>query len=512
MKRFFLSVGVAIALTVSLLGCAVNDTDYVVSNTVGVDYDGEIIEDEAEDSTGLDLRCLNKTEYVDGRMCDVLNINLYYLLNVWWNNEKPEALINQTGIATDLLDETQLAQIDRSRESFVNWRNTDELYLVVNPNRGYTENSIRPLSHVCDVVTVGILGDYYDEKVVGISKHDARQMVIKLISASTKSYENDEWGCTWQSALWAENIGFSAWLLWDDLSEKDKQAVEFMIITEANNILNNYDIPYYKDINGNEICYGDTKGEEIAWNLKIFALASCMFPDNENVPLWEDKLVKMILAATSSPQDLNSDEVVDGVVLAEFLQGTNVHEDGTVINHGLYHVDYMTTIIEELMQVYLIYGIAGKEPLDSLKHNIDLIYQGLVEVDLGIYDINKEGSHFYQRDENGRATAITDMPGDNDWGGHWYANYYLTDVYVMALGLDANLSEELKADKWAAKHFEEILRMVYREEGNFFIAGENNFVSGEMFQMHNLVKAYMLINLMKYDTENSVEGEGYCPT
>lgn len=512
MKKNLLPIVLVVVMSMNLSGC--NEKEKTVTSSV-VSIEGTSIEESSEtvaDSEVItedilkdwgelprpDLACLKRSTHIDDTMVEVMNLNLRYLLDTWWNGEKPEALISQTGIAMDVLNEEQISRIEESRYYFENWQKFDSLYLAIHSNRSYTENSIRPLSHVCAIVSAGILGDYYDEKIVGITKEDARQMTLKLISSAANAYVNDEWGHTWQSALWAENIGFAAWLLWPDLPQADKDAVEYMIMSEAEYILNEYQIPYYRDKDGNEICIGDTKGEEIAWNTKILALAACLYPEHENKTLWEEKMAKMLIAATATPEDLSSCEIIDGVIPSDFLGGTNVHSDGTVINHGLYHIDYMTTIIEEMTQVTLIYQIAGKEVPQSASHNVALIYRALVEVDLGTYDSTKAGKHFYQRNEEGNVSPETDMPGVNDWGGHWYANYYLADVYALVLGLDEALPTELKAGRWASQHLAVISQMVQRNaEGYFFEEGENNFVSGEMFQMHNLVRAYMLLNLLK---------------
>ena len=88
------------------------------------------------------------------------------------------------------------------------------------------------------------------------------------------------------------------------------------------------------------------------------------------------------------------------------------------------------------------------------------------------------------------------MPGKNDWGGHWYGSFYLTDVYADLFALDEKTENRYKATLWGQAHLNIIAEMVARNEaGNFFIPGENNFVSGEMFQMHNVARAYTLKKL-----------------
>ena len=89
------------------------------------------------------------------------------------------------------------------------------------------------------------------------------------------------------------------------------------------------------------------------------------------------------------------------------------------------------------------------------------------------------------------------MPGTNDWGKPGYAIYYLCDVMADTLGLDTDIEESCKAKVWGELHYEKMKEQVYRETdgvvtGQFFQPGENFFVSGELFMMHNLAEAYVL--------------------
>ena len=442
-----------------------------------------------------DVSRIVETQTDNEELIRIMNQNIKYLLNTWWNAEKPESLMNQYPTEIASFSNEKKSLIRKSQKSFANWQKNNQLYLAINTNRTFTENSIRPLSHVCAIVSTALAGKYYDESVVGISEDDAKAMTIKLITAAADAYKKDRWGRTWQSALWAENIGYAAWLMWDDFPEEDQREISFMVLTEADNVLN-MEIPFYRDSEGNELCIGDTKGEEIAWNTKILALAICMFPNHENVTRWETKLIEMLVAATSTPEDVHSTEKIDGISLMEYLGGSNINSDGTVINHGLCHIDYMTTIVEEITETRILFELAGRSQLESSLHNIDLIYNALVNADLGTYDESKQGTFFYQRDDAGNVTTNTDMPGVNDWGGYWYANYYLTDVYVGLFGLDEGIEEKYKACYWRDGHLQVVSNMVNRnEEGNFFLPEENIFTSGEMFQMNNLVRAYMLEKL-----------------
>lgn len=432
---------------------------------------------------------------------ELMNLSLKYILNDWWNNQKQgEFAMNTQAVNPEdyVLTGTKKELSDRSTESFKNWKS--EQYLAIAFDKSYQENSIRPISHAAYCLATSLYYGYYDESVTGISPEDAKSMAVKLIASAAKKHCSNQllgWGHKWQSPLWAENLGFAAWMLWDDFEEQDQKNITKMILNEANYVMYDYDIPYYMDSDGNVLHKGDTKGEEIAWCSKILSLVSVMFPENKNVNEWNEKLERMLIASTAMPEDIDSDKTVDGIVVGDVLNGSNLNPDGTVYNHNLVHIDYMTTIVEEMAETAAIYALAGKQVPEAATFNIDKIYNALINVDLGAYDSSKSGKHFYERDENGDPTGNITMPGESDWGGYWYANCFLTDVYADVMNLDGEI--EYKASIWSNLHLEKVKEQINRQNedgeitGQFFQEGENSFVSGELFQAHNLVEAYVLL-------------------
>jgi len=440
----------------------------------------------------------NQTNKEQDTLKEIINLNIKYLLNDFWYEERPYSYWPSSGIgnAVELTDD-QNEDMQWSAASFANWRDEEYLY-IANSTGGQraNENSIRPLSHTCYVVGTAIKYDIYDESVVGVTEADATLMISKLIKSLSRDHLSNTdggWGDMWQSALWAENTALGAWMLWDELDDETIEYVQNMLLHESNRF-NDYTVPYYMDSEGNIVYEGDTKGEENAWNSTALALALCMFPENKNVKIWMDKLEELLLSSSASPEDVHSDEVVDGYVLSDVLNGSNINEDGTVVNHGRYHIDYTATTIEGMLDTAFIFRAEGRDVPDAAYFNLDKMYGALVTLDLGKYDEENAGHHFYEHSEDGGVSSAVNMPGDNDWGGMWYPSYYLLDTAVQIRGLDTELPDGLKASDWAEIHLETIHEMVTRGEakGNFFIEGENNFVSGETYMMHNLIKAYVL--------------------
>ena len=438
-------------------------------------------------------------------LVEIMNLNLRYILNTWWPSEKDYVYAAATSMNSDQqLTEERRAAIRDSARAFADWRDVDE-FPILYLSREQAENGIRPVSHAIYCIALALHYGYYDEEIAGVSGEDAEAMCIKLINSVVAEHRSNHpddqedryWGDSWQSPLWAENIGLGAWLLRDSMKPEDYAKAERMVLNEADRMAYDFEIPYYQDENGEIIYPGDTKGEEIAWSAKILALACAMFPDSEKLPDWSDKLERMLVSSTAMQEDLGSERIVDGRKVGDLINGSNVNEDGTVVNHDLVHIDYMATIYEEMGDTIVVYKIAGEPVPEAATFNLDKIYRGLIDVDLGKYDESRAGKNFYLRDENGQPTGEVTMPGKNDWGKPGYAIYYLCDVMTDRLDLDTDIEETCKAHVWEELHYEKMRDQVRRETdgritGQFFQPGENSFVSGELFMMHNLAEAYVL--------------------
>jgi uncharacterized protein YcbX len=123
--------------------------------------------------------------------------------------------------------------------------------------------------------------------------------------------------------------GQAAWLVWDQLTPQTREYVAQMVVYEAGRQLMRRP-EYWADASGTIVSKGDTKAEENSWNSGILELAVAMMPKHEQVENWRRRAIDLEVAAYARLADINSAHVVNGVTLADRLDGANIYDDATV--------------------------------------------------------------------------------------------------------------------------------------------------------------------------------------
>ncbi len=372
---------------------------------------------------------------------------------------------------------------------------------------GRNEHDIRPLTHMALTLSSSIAFGIYDESVTGVSRENAKNMAMKLTKSVAKAhYSNTEggWGNAWQSALWAFDVALAGWLFWEDFSEKDREYIQNCVVTEANRFIN-YNVPYYRDKSGKIRFPGDSKAEENAWNSNILSIACAMMPNHENYNAWMYKNVELMLSAFARPSDADSSKVVSGFVLKYLLEGSNVNEDGTVINHNIVHPDYQATIALNLLNG-ICFALANTKIPEAVVFNGDVIYETFVNLDLKDINNSMAGQYIYKRKNDGSASHEINYPNGTDWGTDRQICFFLVDVFADALNLDKNC--KIKAKDFALARLPVMKAMQDRNDnGQYYTATDSDkYKSREEWVMWHAALSYMALwvkenNLFVFDKE-----------
>ena len=186
------------------------------------------------------------------------------------------------------------------------------------------------------------------------------------------------WGLQWQSALWATTAGQAGWLLWDKLSEQERAYVASMVASEADAVAARGP-HYYRTRAGVEISPGNSKADEVSWDLTAPALALAMMPGDKRAETWRRTVVEYAIAAFARPSDLTNNVVVNGVNISKNLPGTNANEDGTITNHGIVNPDYIQNVLHLWWAASMLRSAKVPVP-ESLFLNADIVYRALTVV------------------------------------------------------------------------------------------------------------------------------------
>jgi hypothetical protein len=202
-----------------------------------------------------------------------------------------------------------------------------------------------------------------------------------------------------------------------------------MIQDEAG-VMTNFPVPYYQDRTGTVSYPGDSKAEEDSWDAMVLQLAVAMMPTHPLAPAWAKKNVELELAAYSRPQDVTDPSVINGQPLSVWLRGSNIFADGTLVNHGIVHPDYMATVVQNLTAP-LIAAFAGQPTPVAALHNADVVYGAMTNVTFSAPPYRAPGGTIYVPD-----SAALYYPQSDDWGSSRIAHTVALDEMAADLHLD----------------------------------------------------------------------------
>ncbi|MGH8893347.1 MAG: hypothetical protein ACRDWY_08600 [Actinomycetes bacterium] len=285
----------------------------------------------------------------------------------------------------------------------------------------------------------------HNDALVGRTRDEAiryTDWLVRSIACEHVAVTPGGWGAGWQTAHWALLTGQAAWLAWDHLSPQTREYVAQMVVYEADRQLMR-GVEYWANASGSVVDPGNTKAEENSWNAGILELAVVMMPRHAQVKNWRRKAVDLEVAAYARLSDINSGAYVNGVTLADRLDGANAYDDGTVENHRAIHPDYMTNIQQSWWAADLA-GLAGRNVPEAALFNAPQVYGAMTGVAFTEGAASPTGTGQTFKAPGGTIYR----PGSNDiyypegslWGSVRRAHFVSFDAHAYAYGLDSATS------------------------------------------------------------------------
>jgi hypothetical protein len=331
---------------------------------------------------------------------------------------------------------------------------------------GTAEGNIRPSASEAFALAVALQTGQYNAATVGTSTASAKGAALKLVRSLAYHHLANTaggWGNGWQTALWAAMVGQAGWMLWADLSATDREYVRKMVEYEANRFIG-WQVPYYKDRAGTQIrgC-DDSAAEESAWNARLLFLAPVMMPQHSRRSGWTYKANELSIGAFAAPATLSDVSLMRGRPVTDWIEGTNVENDGSMVNHNRYHPDYMAGVTESIVGG-MIPALAGSPVPTNALRGTSLQYDSLVDKSWWPSPAKPcatSPGFVAPGASNPTGTVYVDgsesiyYPEGTDWGTGRRAHFMSLDVMVRSFGLDSLVAQ--KADYWENLHAQTML-------------------------------------------------------
>jgi hypothetical protein len=315
-----------------------------------------------------------------------------------------------------------------------------QTYTDIRSKAGDEELAIRRPAMSALTAAIAARTSAHNDKKVGRKKADViayADWLVRSIACEHASVTPGGWGSGWQTAHWANLTGEAAWLIWDQLTPQTRDYVADMVLSEADHQLG-APTTYWTDKAGNVLpgFEGNTRAEEDAWNATLLELAVNMMPTAPRAKQYRAKAVQLEAAAFSTRADLVSSEVVNGVAMSTRLAGSNILDDGTVINHGRLHPDYMTNI-QQLWWAADLAGLGGRKVPAAAFHNASLVYNSMSTLSFTAGATSPSGGMFAAPGGTIYRPGTNDIyyPEGSDWGTVRRAPFMSFDAHALAYGV-----------------------------------------------------------------------------
>ena len=277
----------------------------------------------------------------------------------------------------------------------------------------------------------------YDASATGVSEQQARAIAVTLVDAVAATHLSNRvggWGTVGQGALWSSLAGRAGWLLWGDLPAATRARVSRMVELEADTAMA-VRPSYLRDATGTVVRSGNTAAEEDSWVSLPLQLATATMRVHPHWASWRHAEVQLLLASWARPQDVDDPTVVNGHPVSDWVDGSNVEPDGTVINHNRVAPDYSTNIYQNVDAV-LVDALAGTATPAAALRGLGPVRAALSSVDFDPALYLAPGGPIYQ---DGPTPVY--YPQGCDWGTGQALPFALVDAESSAFGFGTATSD-----------------------------------------------------------------------
>ncbi len=302
------------------------------------------------------------------------------------------------------------------------------------------QDDLRRLANEGFGLAVALRTGAYDPAAVGVPRATAEAIAVSLVDAVSAEHGANRphgWRSGSQGSLWSAPVAHAGWLLWDVLPTRTRAHVARMIELEADDAMR-VAPGYLRDADGKVVRSGNTAAEENSWQAMPLQIATALLPGHPHWRTWRHAQVQLVLSAWTRPQDVHTTTVVNGRPLSDWVSGSNVETNGTLVNHDRIAPDYMTTAYQSADAI-LFDALAGVATPEANRVGLANVYRAMSTVRFDAQRYAAPGGAIYQS----RGTPVY-YPQGCDWGTGQALPYALMDAQAAAFGWGTSASAALE--------------------------------------------------------------------
>lgn len=276
--------------------------------------------------------------------------------------------------------------IEKSKEMLTGWIKYSLNDLYTCPDRpdlmcygaGYNGWGMQTHQKAFAAFAIAATDENFDTVSTGLSKSQLLDYSLKMLRFMLETHiegsycctEGDKWGHTWISILGTERAIHAIEALTDHLTAKDKDLLMRVFISEADWILDYYDIqanPQNESLKN--------RPESNIWNGAFLHRVAMMYPDCPRADEYKEKGTKYLINGISVPSDAVSQEIFDGKPVADWFVGNNFFSSYSLDHHGYLNVGYMVICLSNIAMLHFSYIKKGINPPKALYHHADELWK-----------------------------------------------------------------------------------------------------------------------------------------
>ncbi len=196
-----------------------------------------------------------------------------------------------------------------------------------------------------------------------------RFLLATHVTGTRNGTDGKRWGNSWISMLGIERAMHGLAHVMDDLPTGDRDALQRMLVSEADWLLERRHGPGTGVSAGLWNNEGRNKPESNIWSGCLLWRAACLFPEETNAAAWREQAHRFLMNGVSIEADARDHSLVADRPVSAWHVGANFFPNYALDHHGYLNIGYMVICVSNAAMLHFDLKQAGCLPPESLYHH-----------------------------------------------------------------------------------------------------------------------------------------------